>query len=60
MLLSEKAINYILSDILVNKGKAHQELQETTNALECFNTALKLDPDCKEAQIAIENTVLYS
>jgi tetratricopeptide (TPR) repeat protein len=60
MLLSEKINNYVLSEIWVNKGKAHKELQETTNALECFNTALKIDPDYKEAQKAIEDTILYN
>jgi len=60
VLLPEKIRNYILSEIWVNKGKAHQELQETTKALECFNTALKLDPDYNEAQKAIEDTILHN
>ena len=60
MVLPEKIRNYVLKEIWVNKGKAHKELQETTKALECFNTALKLDPDYNEAQKEIEDTVLHN
>ena len=54
VLLPEKMLNKILSEIYFNKGQAHQKLQETTKALECFNTALELDPEYKEAQNAIK------
>lgn len=60
MVLPEKIRNYVLKEIWVNNGKAHKKLQETTKALECFNTALKLDPDYKEAQKEIEDTVLHN
>ena len=53
-MLPEKMLNNILCEIYVNKGKAHQKLQENTKALECYNAALKLDPDYKEAQNAIK------
>ena len=59
VLLPEKIRDNILSQIWVNKGKAHQKLQETTKALECFNKALKLDKD-KEAQKIIEDLILNS
>ena len=58
--LPVKIRNYVLTEIWVNKGKAHKKLQETTKALECFNTALKLDPDYNEAQKEIEDTVLLN
>jgi tetratricopeptide (TPR) repeat protein len=60
MALPEKILNDVLTEIWVNKGKAHKKLQETTKALECFNTALKLDPDYNEAQKEIEDTELHS
>jgi tetratricopeptide (TPR) repeat protein len=54
VLLPGKMLNNIVSEIYVNKGKAHQKLQETTKALECYNIPLKLDPEYKEAQKAIK------
>ena len=60
MVLPEEIRNYVLIEIWVNKGKAHKKLQETTKALECFNTALKFDPNNKEAQKEIEDTVLHN
>lgn len=39
---------------LYNNGKAHQKLRENREALECFNKALKLDPNYKDAQKAKE------
>ncbi len=60
IILPEKIRKYVLIEIWVNKGKAHKKLQETTKALECFNTALKLDPDYNEAQKEIEDTVLHN
>jgi tetratricopeptide (TPR) repeat protein len=60
MVLPEKILDYVLTEIWVNKGKAHKKLQETTKALECFNIALKLDPNYNEAQKEIEDTVLHN
>ena len=33
-----------------NAGKVYQKLQKNNEALECLNNALKLDPNCEEAQ----------
>jgi tetratricopeptide (TPR) repeat protein len=57
VLLPEKISDNILSEIWVNKGKAHQKLQETSKALECFNKALRLDKD-KDSQKIIEDLIL--
>ena len=38
------------SKIWINKGKAHQNLSEFSEALESFNQALILDPDLEEAK----------
>lgn len=39
-----------IAKIWINKGKAHQNLSEFSEALESFNQALILDPDSEEAQ----------
>jgi tetratricopeptide (TPR) repeat protein len=57
MLLNEKIDIYVLSEIWVNKGKAHYKLKETTNALECFNKALKLNSKYDEAKKAKEEII---
>ncbi|MDP2835986.1 MAG: tetratricopeptide repeat protein [Methanobacteriaceae archaeon] len=36
--------------IWINKGKAHQNLSQFSEALESFNQALILDPDLEEAK----------
>ena len=58
MVLPKEITNNILSEIWVNKGKTHQKQQETTKALECFNSALILNPEHKEAKKAIEETII--
>lgn len=40
--------NY-LTELWIKKGKAHQKLQQYNVALECFEKALKLDPDSEDA-----------
>ncbi len=39
-----------IAEIWFKKGKAHQKLQQYSEALECFNKALKLDPDSEDAK----------
>ena len=40
------------SEFTYNNGKAHQKLRNNQEALECFNKALKLDPNYEDVQKA--------
>jgi tetratricopeptide (TPR) repeat protein len=45
------------SEFTYNNGKAHQKLRNNQEALECFNKALKLDPNYKDVQKAKEEII---
>jgi tetratricopeptide (TPR) repeat protein len=37
-------------EIIVNKGQALCSLKKYDEAIKCFDKALKLEPDCKDAK----------
>jgi pentatricopeptide repeat protein len=48
-------LDYGLDKVFIETGEIYIKVKEHDNALSCFNTALKINPNSKEALKAIEN-----